>query len=113
HAYFLIENPSAQSYKDIMANKVLPLLQEYFYENWESIELVLGGAGKKADDPDFFLGKTKLTRNVLFGKISDQSYEQEKYRYSVHPNPTHKALIRIYEKAVLEDSQDDDQDEVG
>ncbi len=112
HAYFIVEHPTAQAYKEVMVNKVIPLLQEYFYENWESIELVLGGASKKSGNLDYLLSKTKLTRHVVFGKISDQTYEQDKYRYTVNLDPSHQALIRIYEKSAAESNLDVEQDEL-
>jgi len=47
HSYFLPleEDPSLASLSDIFRHSVLPLLQEYFYEDWEKIDLVLNHNG--------------------------------------------------------------------
>lgn len=47
HAYFLPlkEDPSLAKLSDIFRHSVLPLLQEYFYEDWEKIDMVLGKNG--------------------------------------------------------------------
>lgn len=50
HAYFLKDNISFDDLVNIMKNKVIPLLQEYFYGDWEKIELILDGAGNKSDN---------------------------------------------------------------
>ena len=46
HAYFtpLLEsnNQTLEKLADIFENQILPLLQEYFYADWEKIDLVLG-----------------------------------------------------------------------
>ncbi|WP_163931338.1 McrB family protein [Paraferrimonas sp. SM1919] len=42
HAYF-IEVNSEEALKKVMVNKVVPLLQEYFHDDWAKINLVLGG----------------------------------------------------------------------
>ncbi|MDQ1340151.1 MAG: 5-methylcytosine-specific restriction enzyme, partial [Campylobacterota bacterium] len=44
HAYFmsLKENPSLGELENIFRNKIIPLLQEYFYDDWEKILMVLG-----------------------------------------------------------------------
>ena len=41
HAYFITEEPTLRLYISVMKQRIIPLLQEYFYDNWESIELVL------------------------------------------------------------------------
>lgn len=45
HAYFIgLNNTSTiTDLASIFKNKVIPLLQEYFYEDWEKINMVLGG----------------------------------------------------------------------
>lgn len=48
HSYFLkLKNGKSEDEKyerlcDIFANNIIPLLQEYFYDNWEKIQIVLG-----------------------------------------------------------------------
>ncbi|NOU73982.1 AAA domain-containing protein [Paenibacillus sp. LMG 31458] len=106
HAYFMTEHLTADYVKQVMVSKVIPLLQEYFYENWESVELVLGGAGKALDN-DYLLSKIKLTHRGLFGK-SDVA-DLDKFRYSVQANPSNMALIRVYESlSTLNTEEQDD-----
>lgn len=47
HTYFLPlkKDPSLARLSDIFLHSVLPLLQEYFYEDWEKIDMVLGENG--------------------------------------------------------------------
>lgn len=93
HAYF-IGQYSVEGLIDVMKNKVIPLLQEYFYEDWEKVELVLGGAG--SNDESYFLSKSKLSAAGLFFRQSD--YDQpDKIRYQLVEHPTAVALRRIYE----------------
>ena len=43
HSYFmrLADNNTIETLKDIFRHEVLPLLQEYFYDDWEKIDIVL------------------------------------------------------------------------
>lgn len=47
HTYFLpLKNePTLEKLADIFRHSILPLLQEYFYDNWEKINLVLNNNG--------------------------------------------------------------------
>ncbi|NWJ93025.1 AAA family ATPase [Acinetobacter sp. Swhac1] len=47
HAYFtpLIEEPSLESLMTIFEKRIIPLLQEYFFDDWNKINLVLGENG--------------------------------------------------------------------
>lgn len=109
HAFFILDNPSAENYKNVMLTKVIPLLQEYFYDNWESIELVLGGAGKSTSQ-DYLLNKIQLTAKGLFGK-SSQVADIPKHRYSVQGNPSNRALIRVYESISTDEMNEQDDEE--
>ena len=44
HAFFmpLRKNPSREMLESIFRNSVIPLLQEYFYDDWDKIRIVLG-----------------------------------------------------------------------
>ncbi|CAI2324009.1 TPA: AAA family ATPase [Vibrio parahaemolyticus] len=44
HSFFLplVEDPSIERLSQIMALEILPLLEEYFFEDWERVAMVLG-----------------------------------------------------------------------
>ena len=80
--------------KKIMVNRVTPLLQEYFYDNWENIERILGGSGKLGDN-DYFLNKEEIQPSNLFGdKLIDDL--ELKYKYTIVENPTINAFLNLY-----------------
>ncbi len=94
HAYF-INDKCVEDLIFTMQNKVIPLLQEYFYEDWEKIALVLGGVGENTDDSSFFLYKESIDFKSLFkGNIED--YEENTIKYSLVDSPEEDALKNIY-----------------
>lgn len=94
HAYFIKDNLNFDDLVLIMKNKVIPLLQEYFYGDWEKIELILGGA--KYNNNDYFISKEKVDANNLFNTKIIDDY-QEQYRYSLIENPSKQAFLNVYE----------------
>src|SRR5699024_12869374 len=64
HAYF-INAKSDEEIISIMQSKIIPLLQEYFYDDWENIGLVLGGVGETKDEP-YIVYKEEVDINQLF-----------------------------------------------
>ena len=71
HAYF-INVSDLKTLANVFKNKILPLLQEYFYDDWEKIRLVLG-------DSQFI--KEKKPAKVLFK--SDTDYINDKILYEI------------------------------
>lgn len=96
HAYFIKENLSFEDLVLIMKNKVIPLLQEYFYDDFEKIDMVLGGSGKIGNS-DYLLNKSIIKASSLFKSNQGFMYPDQ-VKYSVVERPNKKAFIRIYEE---------------
>ena len=75
HAY-LIDCQSIMQLCKVFSYKIVPLLQEYFYNDWEKIRLVLGH--------DLVLRETLKTK-AIFGKNLDD-FEDETCRYFINPD---------------------------
>lgn len=71
HAYFMGVT-DIKTLANVFKNKILPLLQEYFYDDWEKIRLVLG-------DSQFI--KEKKSAKVLFKSGTD--YINDKILYEI------------------------------
>ena len=96
HAYFIKENLSFEDLVLIMKNKVIPLLQEYFYDDFEKIDMILGGSGKIGNS-DYLLNKSIIKASSLFKSNQGFMYPDQ-VKYSVVERPNKKAFIRIYEE---------------
>lgn len=75
HAYFmpLRKSPTLTTLAAIFKNSILPLLQEYFYEDYDKIRLVLGD-NQKHGEP-MFIEKRKNSVQALFGDNVDDELE--------------------------------------
>lgn len=81
HAFFTIlrKDNSINCLSGIFKNKLIPLLQEYFYEDYEKIQLILGDDDKSNSGYKFVLDK-KVNESKLFKTnpqldIHDKTYE--------------------------------------
>ena len=75
HAY-LIDVETLDDLKFAFKNKIIPLLAEYFYEDWENIDLVLNNNGfieSKKDDDKYLTKIEDKIRNKITYKVSDDS----------------------------------------
>lgn len=67
HSYFM-NCETEQDLKNVFKDKIVPLLQEYFYGNYAYIGLVLG---------DGFVKNDKFTSNPSFAKLDGYSFESD------------------------------------
>lgn len=83
HAYFipLRENPTLEQLAEIFENAIVPLLQEYFYEDYEKIRLVLGD-NNKADVSEQFIVAAENNYDELFGS-SDIGFD-DSFTYEIN-----------------------------
>lgn len=81
HSYFLPlkDNPTLDTLAVIFSDDIIPLLQEYFYEDYEKIRLVLGDNKKSVDDANRFIIARQNDYNELFGNAEgfDDSFSYE------------------------------------
>lgn len=81
HAFFIGVNDFA-GLSSVFRNKVLPLLQEYFYDDYEKISLVLGDEGKSEEHQ--FVTKKTPESNLFKRQVYDNGSDDEKYIYEVN-----------------------------
>ena len=80
HAFFtkLAKEPTIETLKSIFEKSVIPLLQEYFYEDYEKIQLVLGDNGKTERSLMFILDEKVTAKSVFKGNGYDVADLPEK-----------------------------------
>jgi 5-methylcytosine-specific restriction protein B len=80
HAYFmpLKDNPTLENLAFIFSQQILPLLQEYFFEDWERISWVLNDH-RKFDDFQF-ISKQPINTEHLFGGEVNIGNQKTVYR---------------------------------
>ncbi|MFW2566109.1 McrB family protein [Aliarcobacter butzleri] len=97
HAYFidLKNNPELIKLENIFRNKVIPLLQEYFYDDWEKIQMILGDhLEQKVDDFNKFIVSKKQEEKKLFGFDHDD-IEDEQIIFTINNTFTVEAYKKI------------------
>ncbi len=68
--------------QDAFKNKIIPLLEEYFYEDWNKIRLVLGDNQKSAEIN--LIARTEQAYSDIFGSNHDlETYEDKKVTYKL------------------------------
>jgi 5-methylcytosine-specific restriction protein B len=69
----LTDNSTLDELNNIFRNKIIPLLQEYFYDDWEKIQMVLG---------EGFIEKKEISDDIFKYKIEDY-LEENKFIFSI------------------------------
>ena len=80
HAVFLElkENNNIDKLENIFKKSVIPLLQEYFYEDYDKIRIVLGDNAKDEDE-QFIFAESIKPKDVFEGDIGDIDIPEKKY----------------------------------
>ena len=73
HAFFikLIDSPDINTLGSIFEKSIIPLLQEYFYEDYQKIQLILGDNEKSDPSIKFILDEKIKVKSVFKGDATD------------------------------------------
>lgn len=97
HAYFrpLADEPATEKLAEIFRDRIIPLLQEYFYDDYEKIRIVLGD-NKTNDDAEMFIVCNQQTAGItnLFGNTDMDFSDCQTYKL----NPDAFTNIAAYKK---------------
>jgi len=114
HAFFMgqdWETPNLDGLRTTFSRKIIPLLQEYFFEDWEKIRLVLGDNQKEMTDPGLaFIRKEEVQESDLFGNGGLNGMELTKYEPNQRALDDIRAYIGIYDSNVIGESEEEGQD---
>lgn len=117
HSYFL-DIASKEELCDVFRNKIIPLLQEYFYNDWEKIQLIFGDNDQwKKNNDHRLIKRVKVYKSEdqkkLFGEDLDDYEDVCRYAVNIHlRNKDYKkipqeAFIYIYDKPEIKEDKDD------
>lgn len=103
HAYFcgLKENATLDGLKNIFKKSVLPLLQEYFFDDYEKIAMVLGDNQKRNRNYKFIVEDNGKDIHTLFGKELETDMldmlQHKRYMINEKAFDYAESYIHIYE----------------
>lgn len=98
HAFFtgLKGNENLDKLGEIFKKNVIPLLQEYFYEDYEKIQLVLGDNKKTKDDYKFILKAEESASSIFNG--NPELDAMSVYKVNSEAFKHLESYVEIYEK---------------
>ena len=103
HAYFcgLKENATLDGLKNVFKKSVLPLLQEYFFDDYEKIAMVLGDNQKRNRNYKFIVEDNGKDIHTLFGKELETDMldmlQHKRYMINEKAFDYAESYIQIYE----------------
>ena len=97
HAYFmpLKKEPTLANLKAIFSHKIIPLLQEYFFEDWRRIGWVLNDH-RKPKINKFVCKDASLNVVGLFGDIPDLRNENPCWKFNTEALDLKESYLAIY-----------------
>ncbi|HAR88022.1 MAG TPA: hypothetical protein DDY36_07065 [Ruminococcaceae bacterium] len=79
----LKDNPNIETLASIFRKSVMPLLQEYFYEDYQKIQLVLGDNGKTESSHKFIIDEKVKVKSIFKGYVDDV-VDLPEYKYTIN-----------------------------
>jgi len=103
HAYFM-NIATKKDLDKIMKNKIIPLMQEYFYDDWEKIQIVLGDHKKQLEKQDILKSEIERYQFIVSKEIKEKDIlgfehpdiENESVKYNINNEFTKESYIKIY-----------------
>ena len=103
HSYFMHVREMGEL-REVFLKKILPLLEEYFFDDWEKIRLVLGDNQKQANNLGQYCLLTSDDRNErLFGSNTGSVQLLPRLRYNENAMLNPKTFIGIYDLAAAQE----------
>jgi 5-methylcytosine-specific restriction protein B len=96
HSYFL-NITKIEELTEIFKTKIIPLLQEYFYDDWQSICAVLNQSYNNAKSDSGILISSNINKNIFNDEFEELIEFRNKKIFKVNQDFTNKDLIGIYE----------------
>jgi 5-methylcytosine-specific restriction protein B len=115
HSY-LMNITNFAGLENAFKNKIIPLLQEYFYDDWEKIRLILADNQINNEDYEFIIEKKDIISKKLFGEkiISDNiDFDEEKkvYEFNMNAFTSPESYTKIYDSNNIQKNDDNMSDE--
>lgn len=103
HAFFtkLKDYPDIDTLASIFKNKIIPLLQEYFYDDYEKIQLILGDNRTDiSEDAKFIVCKEEKSSDVFFETPDLEDHKSYAINDSANDSAFYnpESYIKIYKK---------------
>lgn len=98
HSFFLDlkEDLSVEKLGLIFKNSIVPLLQEYFYDDYERIQMVLGDNDKdKQDNLKFIISENLESKSIFKGDTSNIDLPTKKYRINEEAFKNIESYVQI------------------
>lgn len=99
HAFFMSLNndSSIGDLAEIFQHKIIPLLQEYFFEDWEKIRIVLGD-NRKDNEMNQFIIETAINETIFTSQIIELYNLESSKSYNINAPALKKvdAYLQIY-----------------
>ena len=103
HGFFtkLIDkkNRNKENLREIFKNKIVPLLQEYFYDDYKKIQMVLGDDDKGILEKNYkFIKEIPRKEDLFKGSLDDFDIPQVRYEINQGAFGNIESYIKIYDK---------------